>query len=46
VLVQPCPEEALEVVEPEFLPELLLRLLADPPRFDGGRQVLEQAVGG
>jgi len=34
VSVQPAPGAALEVIEPKFFLELLVRLLADPPRLD------------
>ena len=35
-----------EVVEAEFFLELLVRLLADPPRLDGARQAPDRRVGG
>ena len=44
--VQPGPGAALEVIEPEFLLQLLMGLLADPPRLDGGGKLLERRVGG
>src|SRR5690348_4294281 len=34
VVVQPAPSPALEVIEPELLLELLVRLLAAPARLD------------
>jgi hypothetical protein len=46
VSVQACPGAALEVVEPEFFLELLVRLLANPSGLDGGRKLLERSVGG
>ena len=44
VVVQPAPGAALEVVEPQLLLELLVRLLAHPARLDGRRQLLEGRV--
>src|SRR3954453_13609334 len=44
VVVQPAPGAALEVVEAELLLELLVRLLAQPARLDGRRQLLEGRV--
>jgi len=41
----PGPGSAFEVVEAEFLLELLMRLLTDPPRLDGGGQHLERGIG-
>ena len=41
VAVQACPGAALEVVEPELILELLVRLLANPPGLDGGRKLSE-----
>ena len=46
VSVQPGPGSALEVVEAEFLLELLMRLLADPTRLDGRGERLQIGVGG
>ena len=36
--VQTLPGSALEVIEPEFFFQLLVRLLANPARLDGGRE--------
>ena len=36
VPMQPGPRSPLERAEAEFLLELLMRLLANPARFDGG----------
>ena len=36
--MQALPGSALEVIETEFFFELLVSLLADPPRLNGGRQ--------
>ena len=33
--MEPFPRSPFEVVEPEFFLRLLVRLLADPPGFDG-----------
>jgi len=38
VAVKALPGAALEVIETEFLFQLLVRLLANPSRLDGGRQ--------
>jgi len=38
VTVKTLPGSSLEVIEAEFLFELLVGLLADPPRLDGGGQ--------
>jgi hypothetical protein len=38
VMVQPGPAPPLEVVEAQFLRELLVGLLADPSGFDRGGQ--------
>ena len=46
VSVQPRPGTPLEVTYPEFLLELLVRLLTDPARLDGGRQRTQRRVGG
>jgi hypothetical protein len=46
VSVQPGPGSAFEVVEAEFLLELLMRLLTDPSGFDRGREHLEARIGG
>src|SRR5690349_16048844 len=42
--VQPAPRAALEVIEPEFFLELLVRLLAHPPGFDERGQLLQGRV--
>ena len=44
VPVQAGPGSALEVVEAEFLLQLLMRLLADPARLDRAGQLLERGV--
>ncbi len=36
--MQTLPGSALEVVETKFLFQLLMSLLANPPRLDGGRE--------
>ena len=38
VSVKSLPGPALEVIETEFLFQLLVSLLANPPRLDGGRE--------
>ncbi len=43
--MQAAPRAALEVIEPKFFLELLVRLLADPPRLDERRQLLQRCVG-
>ena len=45
VSVQPGPGAALEVVEAEFLLELLVRLLAHPARLDHAGQLLQGGAG-
>ena len=45
VSMQTAPGTAFEVIEAEFLLELLMGLLADPARLDGGRQRLQGRVG-
>src|ERR687884_1372520 len=45
VVVQAAPAPALEVVQPQLVLELLVHLLADPPRLDQGGQGLERRVG-
>src|SRR4051812_46304662 len=45
VVVQAAPGAALEVVEPQLVLELLVRLLAHPPALDQRRQGLERGVG-
>lgn len=44
-MVQPDPGATLEVVEVQFLLELLVGLLATPARLDGGCQLLQRRVG-
>jgi len=44
--VQARPRATLEVVEAEFLLELLVSLLTDPTRLDRGREHLQVRVGG
>jgi len=39
--VQTPPRPTLEVIEPEFFLELLVRLLAHPPGFDQGCELLQ-----
>ena len=41
VTVKALPGSSLEVVETEFLLELLMGLLADPSGFDGGSEVAQ-----
>ena len=43
VSVKALPGPALEVIEAEFLFQLLVSLLANPPRLDGGRQAAQVA---
>ena len=38
VTMKALPGSSLEVIEAEFLFQLLMRLLADPSRLDGGSQ--------
>src|ERR1700752_3658340 len=45
VSVQAGPGSPLEVVEPEFLLELLMRLLADPARLDRRGQTSQRGAG-
>ena len=45
VPMQPNPGSALEMVKPEFLFELLVRLFTDPPGFNRGGQHLDRGVG-
>ena len=42
--VKALPGSALEVIETEFFFELLMRLLADPSRLDGGCQRTQVGV--
>ena len=46
VTVKALPGSSLEVVEAEFLLELLMGLLADPSRLDGGSQGAQLRPGG
>lgn len=43
--LQPDPRSALEVIEAEFLLELLIGLLADPSCLDRLNEVLERRIG-
>jgi hypothetical protein len=45
VVVQAAPGPPREVVEPQLVFELLVHLLADPPRLDQGGQGLEGGIG-
>src|SRR3982751_2135335 len=45
VVVQAAPAPPPEVVQPELALELLVQLLAPPPRLDQGGQSLEGGVG-
>src|SRR4051812_41741291 len=45
VPMQPGPGPPLEMAEPEFLLELLVRLLADPARLDGRGERLQRCAG-
>ena len=42
--MQPCPGSAFEVIETEFLLELLMSLLAHPSGLDGGDQRLDGRI--
>ena len=44
--MQPDPGATLEVVEAEFFLELLMRLLADPARFDPPARRLREVLAG
>ena len=44
--VKALPGSSLEVVEAEFFFQLLVSLLADPPRLDGGSQGAQVSPGG
>ena len=44
--MEAMPGAAFEVVEAEFFLELLMRLLADPARFDGGGERCSAVSGG
>ncbi len=46
VTVKALPGSPLEVVEAKFLFQLLMGLLADPPRLDGGSQRAQRRPGG
>ena len=46
VTVEAMPGSSLEVIETEFFLQLLMRLLADPPRLDGAGERLEARAGG
>lgn len=43
VVVKTSPAAALEVIEPELLLHLLVRLLADPARLDDAGQLSERS---
>lgn len=43
VSVKALPGPALEVIKTEFLFQLLVSLLANPPRLDSGRQAAQVA---
>src|SRR4051812_23528677 len=45
VVVQAAPTAALEMVQPQLLLELLVRLLAHPARLDQRRQLRERGLG-
>ena len=42
--MEPCPRSAFEVVQAEFLLELLMSLFADPARLDRAGQGLDRGV--
>ena len=42
--MQPAPRPTLEVIQPEFFFQLLVRLFADPTRLDEGGQLLQRRV--
>ncbi len=44
--VKALPGSALEVIEAEFFFHLLMGLLADPSRLDGGSQCAQVGAGG
>jgi hypothetical protein len=44
--VKALPRSSLEVVEAEFLFQLLMRLFADPSRLKGGSQGAQVRLGG
>ena len=46
VPVKALPGSALEVIEAEFFLHLLMGLLADPSRLDGGSQRAQVGAGG
>ena len=46
VTVKTLPGSSLEVIEAEFFFQLLMGLLADPPRLDGGGQGAQVGAGG
>ena len=45
MVVQATPGPALEVVQPQLVLHLLVRLLAHPPRFDQRGQGFERGIG-
>ena len=46
VVMKTMPRASLEMVEPEFLLHLLVRLLTRPSRFDRRRESFESRFGG
>lgn len=44
VSMQTLPRSAFKVIEAEFFLHLLMRLLADPPRFDGCRESFQRCL--
>ena len=46
VTMKALPGAALEVIKAEFFFQLLVGLLADPPRLDGGSQGAQVSPGG
>ena len=46
VTMKTLPGSSLEVIEAEFFFQLLMGLLADPPRLDGGGQGAQVRTGG
>lgn len=45
MVVQPVPDASFVMIEPEFLFHLLMRLLADPPGLDLGREIPQRRAG-
>ena len=46
VTMKTLPGSSLEVIEAEFFFQLLMRLLANPSRFDGGSQARKSVSAG